>query len=462
MQFVRRLPLNVPAEYAFAWHARPGALPRLLPPWERVEVHTASGGIQPGSRVEMSVPVGPFRTRWLAEHTDYVLNERFSDVQLRGPFARWEHTHRFVPTSASTCELHDEIDYELPFGAAGRSLGAPMAEQKLDQMFRFRHERTKADLEWHYQFRDRPRLRVLISGSTGLVGSSLIPFLTTAGHEVHRLVRDEEHARQNPQAIFWDIKQGEVDRQRLEGFDAVVHLAGASIAGQRWTSAYKETIKNSRVKSTQLLCGLLATLHHKPKVILSTSAVGYYGDRGAELLTEQTSSGVGFLPEVARAWEQAADSARQAGIRVVHPRLGIVLSPAGGALQQMLTPFRWGVGGVIGSGRQYWSSIAIDDVLRAMHYCLMHPEISGPVNFVMPQASTNREFVKTLASVLKRPALAPLPGWAVKLMLGEMGETLLLDSTRVLPEQLLKHGYEFQFPHLREALEFLLGQPRST
>ncbi|MCA8984251.1 MAG: TIGR01777 family oxidoreductase [Planctomycetaceae bacterium] len=465
MNYSATVKLDVPASYAFAWHARPGALARLLPPWEGVKIHSSSGGIRKGDRVEVSVPIGPLHKRWLAEHRDYVEGEYFSDVQLQGPFARWEHTHRFEPLSETSCLLHDEIEYELPLGNIGRTLGSRLVRQKLRAMFRFRHERTKADLEQHFLHQAKPRLKVLISGSTGMIGSAFIPFLTTGGHEVYRLVRDEKHAALNPRAIYWDIGHGEVDRQRLEGFDAVIHLAGAGIAGHRWTPKYKELIKSSRVRSTQLLSGLLATLHHKPKVLISSSAIGYYGNRGEEPLTEQSTSGVGFLPEVGRAWEEAARTASEAGIRVVHPRLGIVLSPTGGALKEMLTPFRWGMGGIVGSGRQYWSSISLDDVLGAIYHCLMTEDIHGPVNLVMPQSTTNREFIKTLGEVLQRPTLVPLPTFAVRTLLGEMGSTLLLDSTRVAPARLQQSGYKFRHPNLDQALRFLLGKyshPQAT
>lgn len=458
MKFQKQIDINVPVEAAFKWHEQPGALARLLPPFEDVRVHHSTGGIEHGARVEMSVPMGPLRKRWVAEHRDYVPNERFTDVQLRGPFAHWEHTHLFERRDSNSCTLIDSVDYRLPMGSVGRTFGGSTVARMLETMFRFRHERTKSDLELHHAFRDQPRMKILISGSTGLIGSALIPFLTTGGHDVYRLVRDEEHARLNPQAVYWNIKEGEVNRQELEGFDAVIHLGGANIAGHRWTKKYKETIKNSRVKSTQLLAGLLATLHKKPKVLVSASAVGFYGDRGDEILTEQTTSGLGFLPEVARAWEEAAKPAADAGIRVVHPRFGIVLSPNGGALKEMQRPFRWGVGGVVGSGRQYWSSISLDDAISAIYFAIMRDDVSGPMNITMPEQTTCRQFVKTLGSVLNRPTVLPLPSPAVHAIMGEMGEALLLHSTRAVPEKLQAINFPFRHPTLREAMEFSLGR----
>jgi len=462
MKFQKQIDIDVPVEAAFAWHERTGALARLLPPFEDVRVHHASGGIQHGARVEMSVPAGPLRKRWVAEHRDYVPNEEFTDVQLRGPFASWEHRHLFEFRGEQACTLTDTVNYKLPLGALGRTFGAGMVAKKLESMFRFRHDRTKADLELHHAFRDQPRMKILISGSTGLVGSALIPFLTTGGHDVYRLVRDEEHAKLNPRAVYWNIKEGEINRQKLEGFDAVIHLAGANIAGHRWTKKYKEIIKDSRVKSTQLLARLLGTLQQRPKVFISASAVGYYGDRGDEILTEQTTSGLGFLPEVARAWEEAAQPAEDAGIRVVHPRFGIVLSPNGGALKEMLRPFSWGLGGVVGSGQQYWSSVSLDDAISAIYFALMQDDISGPMNVVMPEQTTNRQFVKTLGSVIKRPTVLPLPGPAVHALMGEMGESLLLHSTRAVPEKLQSLDFPFRHPTLREAIAFSLGRFDTT
>lgn len=457
MRFTKTIRLNVPAQFAFDWHARPGALYRLLPPWEDIRILQESKGIQVGERVIMTVPMGPTRKKWIAEHTDYQEGREFQDVQVSGPFASWKHRHIFRPIDQTTCEMTDEVNYELPFGPLGK-LGSSFATSKLNAMFTYRHARTATELDIHYEWRDVPRKRILISGSSGLIGTSLVSFLRTGGHEVIRLVRDKKEAENNPQAIFWDIKAGEIDREKLENLDAVIHLAGAGIADHSWTKEYKETIKQSRVESTKLLATSLASLQNKPEVFISTSAVGYYGNRGDEVLTEDSTSGVGFLPEVAREWEEAAEPAKLAGIRIVHPRLGVVLTPAGAALQKMLTPFKLGAGGVVGPGSQYWSTISIHDVVGIYHYCMMKDSIHGPVNAVIPQETTNKEFIKTLGRVLHRPTIAPLPSVAVKMMLGEMGKPLLLDSTRVQPRVLIEHGYRFQTETLEQTLRQVLGR----
>lgn len=458
MIFERRVEIEAPAEFAFDWHARPGALQRLLPPWQQITIHSASGGIEVGATVDMAVPIlGPVKKRWLAEHTELIPGREFVDVQREGPFAAWRHRHIFEPRGESTCMLIDQVDCTPPLGSLGR-WGEGYLHTQLEQMFAYRHERTKREVELHYQYRDHSRLRVLVTGSTGLVGESLVSFLTTGGHSVVRLVRDRQAAESHEDQIFWDIRSGQVDQAALEGFDAVVHLAGASIAGKRWTESYKKVIRDSRVDSTRLLAETLARLDQKPAVFISTSAIGYYGDRGAERLDESSSAGTGYLPEVAQEWERAADPARLAGIRVVHPRLGLVLSPQGGALEKMLPPFLWGAGGVIGSGQQYWSSVSIHDVVGAFHHALMNPDISGPMNVVMPESTTCREFVKTLGKVLGRPTICAVPSLAIRTALGEMGQSLLLEGQRVAPSVLFDSGYDFQAPTLQHALQELLGR----
>ncbi len=300
-------------------------------------------------------------------------------------------------------------------------------------------------------------MRVLISGASGLIGSSLIPFLTTAGHGVTRLVRGQP--KTNVGEIGWDPDQGTIDSAALEGFDAVVHLAGHGIADQRWSDEVKAKIRNSRVIGTGQLAEALAKLERPPSVLVCASAIGYYGDRGEEVLREDSPADIGFLAEVCREWEAAADPARRRGIRVVHTRFGVVLSPAGGALAAMLGPFRKGLGGKVGSGRQYMSWISIDDTVGAIHHVLTNEALEGPVNTVAPHAVTNREFTKTLGRVLRRPTIFAMPGFAARLVFGEMANELLLASTRVDPAKLRASAYAFRHPDLEGALRHVLGKP---
>jgi uncharacterized protein (TIGR01777 family) len=297
-------------------------------------------------------------------------------------------------------------------------------------------------------------MRIAVTGSTGLVGSALVPALRAAGHEVVRLVRADPGGARD--AVRWSPDAGVVPAEALEGAGAVVHLAGESIAGGRWTAARKAAIRDSRVVGTGLLAGALARLPQPPEVLVSASAVGYYGDRGDETLAEESPGGSGFLAGVAREWEAATAPAAGRGIRVVTLRLGMVLSAGGGALRAMLPPFRLGLGGVIGSGRQYVSWISLEDVPPVVLHVLATGSLQGPVNAVAPSPVTSRELTATLGRVLGRPAILPLPAAAARLLLGEMADELLLASTRVLPGRLLATGFRFLHPALEGALRAAL------
>ncbi len=290
--------------------------------------------------------------------------------------------------------------------------------------------------------------RILVSGVSGPIGAALLPSLKTRGYEVTRLVRGV--ATGNDQ-ISWDPAKPTAP-DVLSGLDAVIHLAGESIVG-RWTKTKKIKIRDSRVAGTTSLAEALARANDKPQVFVCSSAIGYYGDRGNEVLNEESTAGTGFLADVCREWEAATQVAANAGIRTVQMRTGIVLSPRGGALGKMLTPFKLGVGGKIGEGRQWMSWIDVQDMVGAIHHILNNDLLQGPVNMVAPKPVTNAEFTKTLGSVLSRPAILPMPAFAVKLAFGEMGETVLLGSQRVEPTQLVMSGYPFRFSSLRASLE---------
>jgi uncharacterized protein (TIGR01777 family) len=299
-------------------------------------------------------------------------------------------------------------------------------------------------------------MQILVTGSSGLIGSSLLNFLTSKGHQVTRLVRSRPSSGEA--GIYWDPLAGLIDAASIEGFDAVVHLAGENIAGGRWTAERKAGIRDSRIKGTRLLSDSLARLAKRPAVFASASATGYYGDRGDEMLRETSSSGSGFLPQVCREWETSTEAAVRRGIRVVNLRIGVVLSSRGGALKKMLPPFRLGLGGKIGSGRQYMSWIAIDDLVRVIGHTLENVALAGPVNVVSPNPATNAEFTETLGRVLSRPTLFPMPGFAARLVFGQMADELLLASARVEPARLIEKGFVFRFARLEPALRHVLGK----
>ncbi len=298
-------------------------------------------------------------------------------------------------------------------------------------------------------------MNVLISGATGLIGSALIPELEGGGHRVIRLSRSRSSAEDT---IRWDSTSGALDPSRLGGIDAVVHLAGESIAEGRWTPEKKRRIMESRRMGTRLLAETLAGLSGPPEVMVSVSAVGYYGDRGNELLREESEPGSDFLAEVCKAWEAAANPAREAGIRVIHPRMGIVLSTKGGALGRTLPIFKLGGGGRIGSGRQWWSWVALDDVVGIIIHALTERSVEGPINVGSPNPLTNAEYTKVLGKVLNRPTVFPLPAPAARVVLGELADALLLASQRMEPAKLKETGYEFRHPELEGALRHLLGR----
>ncbi len=453
-QFNRQVELPVSAEEAFAWHERPGALDRLIPPWESVTVVDRGNGINNDSVVKIAAKLGPIKLPWHASHHDYDAGKQFCDTQIRGPFAVWEHEHKFVTDADGNGRLEDNVEYKVPGGAIGSLLGGAMIRSKLTRMFNYRHNTTVADLAAHSKFQDATRMKVALTGATGLVGSSLVPLLTTGGHSVVRLVRREAGEGE----VTWDPQAEKFDASPLTGVDAVVHLAGENIAGARWNKKVKQRLRDSRIGATRALCDGLARMATPPKVLVCASAIGIYGDRGDEPLDEGSSAGTSFLAKLCEEWEAATQPVTEAGVRVVNLRFGVILSPRGGALAKMLLPFKMGVGGKLGSGRQFMSWLSIDDAADMIHHALMTDHLSGPVNAVAPNPVTNLEFTKTLGKVLRRPTVFPVPGFAARLAFGEMADELLLASTRVEPKQLEHSDYDFRHPTLEDALRHVLGR----
>lgn len=478
----------------FAYHNAPGALQRLIPPWESVQLESSDYSLEPGSTVVLKMKLGPITLRWVAVHGDFDPPNRFEDSQQSGPFAYWHHRHLFCDGDRSEKSLEndvhppesgdlksakrhnpavstlvDSIEYRVPLGKIGNFFGGRSVRRQLSAMFQYRHHVTQEDLMLFEKYPRQP-LSIAVSGATGLVGTELSGLLNLAGHRLIRLVRDPQESTPGTGPIV-DApapKKGDTDAiapwalegqvSRLDGVDAVIHLAGKSIADQRWTDDVKREIRDSRVVKTRQLCESLAKLNRPPKTFLCASAIGIYGDRGDDLLDEGAKHADDFLGDVATQWEEACRPAIEAGIRVVNLRFGIILSPRGGALQKMLTPVKMGVGGRLGNGKQWWSWIGIDDVIGAIYHCLMTDSLSGPVNLVAPNPATNLDFTKTLGSVLHRPTLIPAPAVGLRLALGEMADALLLTSTRVKPQVLIETGYRFRHTDLRPCLQHLLGR----
>ncbi len=450
--YVATTPLPVSKKEAFAYHERPGALGHLTPPWEPVTVEQSSGDLRVGSRVVLKISTMGIPLRWVAEHTQYDPPHLFADTQISGPFAKWDHRHEFASRAENESTLTDRITYELPFGPLGDICGRSMVRKKIETMFAYRHRVTRDDLATIVRYK-LPMQSIAISGSGGLVGSRLNEFLTLAGHQTCSIVR----SLGSPQEIA--VWENDYEARKLNEVDTVIHLAGKSIADKRWTDSVKQEIRNSRVVKTRQLCDALASLERKPKLLVCASATGIYGDRGEEWLDEQSSHGDDFLAHVGSEWEEACESAVAAGIRVVHARFGIILSAGGGALEKMLLPAK-ALGGRLGSGEQWWSWIALDDVVGAIYHVMATESISGPVNFVSPDPIRNCDFAKTLGRVIHRPAIFPAPKFGLRLVLGEMADALLLSSTRVIPKVLNESGYSFRFVDLTDALRYSLGRER--
>lgn len=451
-------PIPASVETLEQWHRSPGALNRLLPPWMKVNVVERSGTVDPGDWVRVHASVaGPVGFDWTLVHESLSHSSEpgFVDEQLSGPFAAWRHEHRYIPNGSNSSVLEDRLIYRLPAGSLGKSVADGKVTHILDHMFALRHLRTWNDLIRHREAGFHRPLRIAITGSSGLVGQRLIPFLEGGGHEIVRLVR---HAPTSANEVQWDPKAGTIDSAGLEGIDAVVHLAGVSIAGGRWTASRKEAILRSRVDGTRLLATTLAGMETPPSVLVSTSAIGFYGDTGDRECTEDTPAGTGFLADVCQEWESAADPAREAGIRVVHPRFGVVFAGDGGMLPLIAKPFSAGIGGKIGSGKQVMSWVSLEDLTGILLACIADERLDGPVNAVSPEPVTNQTFTTTMGDVFHRPTLFPVPAAAIKTVAGELGEELILASQRVVPRRLEAIGFRFAFPSLQDTLRVELGK----
>ena len=452
--FSRTIRISRPAHEVFAWHARPGALARLTPPWETVELLNHEG-IHAGARAELRTKIGPFWSRWVVEHRDFEDGKQFRDVQIEGPFRAWEHLHAVEPDGAASCTLTDTIRYELPGGAIGAALAGGRVRERLSRLFDYRHAVTRGDTELMFRYGTVRRMRFLIAGASGLVGRALATFLQSQGHEVVRLVR---RAPAGADELFWDPAKGELDAGKMRGVEVVINLAGENLAEGRWTASRREAILASRVNSTRTLVTAIEKMRHRPFTFISASAVGIYGDRGDERVSEESEHGRGFLADVCTAWENETAKAEALGLRAVALRTGVVLTPAGGALAKMLPIFRAGLGGRFGAGRQWMSWIGIDDLVGAFYHAVLDQRCAGPINAVAPGAVTNAEFAVTLARVLKRPALVPVPALALKAALGKMADEALLAGARVGPERLEESRYEFRHGKLEDALRRVLGR----
>ncbi len=448
-------PLPVTAEEAFAWHMRPLAFERLTPPWEEMKVLESHGTIAAGVRTKILIELGPIVIPWSVLYSDFKEGKSFTDTMESGPFSSWKHTHSFHPAGPNSCYLADEIEYELPLGLFGRTLAKDFVKNRIARMFRYRQDVLRHDLALTNRWGNEKPLRILLSGANGMLGSALVPFLSAAGHHVTRLVRRADSG--SVPTLTWQPEKGEIPTEQLEGFDVFVNLAGENIADSSWTPERKLRLRESRLRSTALLVDSIRSLKHPPQVFLNASAVGIYGSQSDLMLTEASAPGVGFLADLVKDWESVAMEA-QSICRVATLRFGAILSPKGGALKKSLLPFKLGLGGTMGPGSQFIPWISIDDCLGAIYQCLNDKNITGGVNLVSPEPVTSKDFSQTLAKVLHRPSVMPVPAQVLKMAMGELADEVLLSSCRAIPEKLLANEYAFRHPHLESALRHVLGR----
>jgi uncharacterized protein (TIGR01777 family) len=471
--FVHSSRIDQPLEKIFAWHIKEGAFERLKPPWEQFKVIGRSGTIQNNGVVKLRTKIGPLSMKWAVRHAEYIPEKQFKDIQIKGFFPSFVHLHLFERFGTS-CILEDRIEYSLPAGRIGRLAAHRFVDKNLRKIFEYRHRTISQDLRTHSVINrirksERP-LTIAITGSGGFVGSALMPFLTTGGHRVvplsrNRLVAPSLRTNQGQTPSHFNL-----DPLNDNHVDAVVNLAGENIFG-KWTKEKKKKLSESRINATTALCERLASLDKPPSVLVSVSAIAFYGNRGDEILSEDSQAGtrassvpskvpsIDFLSDLCREWEYATHIAKEAGIRVVNLRLGIVLSSSGGLLAKILPVFKLGLGGRIGKGNQYVSWIALEDLITIILSMIADETFSGPVNAVSPNPVTNTEFTDSLGKILSRATFLAVPKFLLRVIVGqELTDALLLSSTRVMPSRLIESGYQFRFPYLELALRDTLGK----
>jgi uncharacterized protein len=454
--FIHRSSYPCSATELYTWHCRPGALERLLPPWDNSTVLSKTGGIDPGGQVLLKMHLGPIPFIFQGRHLENIPGRMFRDMQDRGPFAHWTHSHYFenIPDGV---ELKDVVEYSLPGHAFLPKAVKKYVTTSLQRLFRYREAVLREDILLHQRCSQRP-LRILVSGASGVLGKDLLPLLTTGGHQVFTLVRRRPDPAKGE--IFWDPQNNILNREDLPEVDAVIHLAGEYIGLSRWSEDKKKRVVDSRVQGTELLSRTLAAMRRQPEVFLSASAIGYYGDCGDRIISETEAPGSGYISSVCSRWEQATAVAREAGIRTVLLRLGVGLTPRGGALMRILAASPCGYIRHFGSGRQIISWISSDDMVAAILHALANPSLSGPLNIAAPEPVSNSQFMRILARITGRPLLFPISAGLLQMMYGQMASEIVLSSCHAGTEKLVNSGFHFRHPNLEKALCALLGKER--
>ena len=458
--FVHKAKFDANKKQIWDWYNSDGAFRRIMPEWEGIQPINA-GRLVDGDETIFKVKMGPLRQKWVARHHSVVPGESFADRMIKGPFGAWNHHHEFESSSGQMTSVIDNVEYKLPLHIfTGWSAGFTVLP-RMKQMFEFRSVRVANDLKQIQATAKLSRQRILVSGSTGMIGLQLCAFLEAAGHDVHRLLRPSTKLPSDvdsSKVVKWNDLTGEILEGDMNGFDSIIHLAGAGIGDKRWSKKRLKLIRDSRIIPTENLAKIVAGLENPPKKMLCSSAIGFYGNRGTEVLDENSSAGNDMLSDLCKDWENASNAAKDAGINVIHLRTGIVMSPLGGALAKLLLPAKMGAGGPVGGGKQMQSWISLDDEIYAIHHLMMKEDSEGVYNLTAPNPVSQKQFAKTLGKVLRRPAFAPLPGFVIKILFGQMGKKLVLEGQDVRPNRLLESGYEFTHTELESCLRSCLGK----
>ena len=457
--FVHEATFKHNQEEVWSWYDGTGAFLRIMPEWEGL-TPVQVGALSDGEETKFRIKLGPLRPMWVARHHSVQPGHSFSDVMVKGPFGKWDHEHTIKAISDDESKVVDSIEWKLPLHFLTGWTSFISVTPRLKKMFRFRTDRTASDVAAISKTKHLPRKKVLVTGSTGLIGNQLCAFLECGGHQVYRLVRPSSKLPKvvNPNFVIrWNEKTGEIIEGDMNGFDSVIHLAGAGIGDKRWSKKRKSIIRSSRVDVTTKLCEVLSNLNQPPQQLLCGSAIGYYGNRVNERLTENSTIGQGYLSELCEEWEDSTKSLESLNINVVYLRTGLVMTPMGGIMKRLLLPAKMGGLGPVGNGKQMQSWISLDDEIYAIHHLLMDDNSKGAYNLTSPQPVTQKQFAKVLGKVLRRPSFIPLPGFMIKLMFGKMGQSLVLEGQEVYPERLVKSGYEFTHSDLESCFRHNLG-----
>lgn len=448
--------LNFSHEAVSKWFFQPGAFARLVPPFQNIEVDPSMEPVREGSLNTFKVKDKGFSIEWKARHSEVKERSSFIDTQEEGPFSKWVHLHQILPDPENSARtvLLDEVQWEGPFLTMATFFSKGFVNGLLTQNFRFREVRLNNDLLRHEKFKDQPRLKIGITGSTGVIGTALSAFLLTGGHDVYRFVRRKAT---HPNEIFWDPQSGQIESDKVQPLDVVIHLAGENLAKQRWTEDFKRKVLESRTQGTALISKTLDGFKDRKRKLISASAIGYYGDTGSSLVDESSASGSGFLAHICKNWESSLEQVSSEYLKVHVVRIGVVLTQRGGALKELSLPTKMGVAGPMGTGEQYMSWISLDDAIYSLYEIIMGNFSTRVFNLVSENPLPQAKLIGALAKKLKRPAIMKMPKIAVKVLLGEMGEEVLLQGQRVEPRSLIKLGYKFTHPNIEDVLNFEFG-----